>query len=99
MGGGRELGHVEPDLGDDDLGGAGPDAGHLIETVDGWRWAGCDLSGLGIGGPLMSGQLFDELVHAGRDPVELLAESVDLVEQNPGKLAVMGVEPASQCLA
>ena len=56
-------------------------------------------TGLGVHGPLVSGQLFDELVHAGRDPVDLLAQPVDLVEQHPGKLRVMGVEPASQRLA
>jgi hypothetical protein len=34
MAGGGELGHVEADLGDDDLGGAPTDAGDLIETLD-----------------------------------------------------------------
>ena len=33
MGGGRELGHVEPDLGDEDLRGAA-DAGDLVEPSD-----------------------------------------------------------------
>jgi hypothetical protein len=32
VGGGWELGHVEAGLGDDDLGGAGPSTGHLVET-------------------------------------------------------------------
>src|SRR4029450_5633351 len=31
VGGGREAGHVHPDLGEQDLGGAAPDAGDAIE--------------------------------------------------------------------
>ena len=34
MGSGRELGHIQADLGDDDMGGVDADPRYLIETLE-----------------------------------------------------------------
>src|SRR5215218_6253867 len=46
--GGGELAHVQPDLGDDDLGGVAADPGDLVQAVHHRQGRGQDLPGLGV---------------------------------------------------
>jgi hypothetical protein len=45
---GGELAHVQPDLGDDDLGGVAADPGDLVQAVHHRQARSQDLSGFGI---------------------------------------------------
>jgi hypothetical protein len=45
---GGELAHVQPNLGDDDLGGVAADPGDLIQAVHHRQGRGLQLAGLGI---------------------------------------------------
>ena len=115
MRGGGEPGHVQPDLGDDRLGGEGADAGDLVETVQcrqrlragrmGRVGGSAGFAGLALGvvlavlfGDARRGDGGQQVADAGGEPVDLRGEPVDLVEQHPGELAVVVVEPAGQRL-
>src|SRR5262249_39150174 len=104
VGGGGEAGHVEADLGDDDVGGVPGDAGDLGEPVDGGQGRGVRAAaGLRAGGAvgvdaLSGGDRADQLIEAGGELVDLAAEAVDLGEQDRGELAVVVIEPAGQSL-
>jgi hypothetical protein len=47
---GGELAHVQPDLGDDDLGGVTADPGDLVQAVHHRQGRGQDLTGFGVDG-------------------------------------------------
>jgi hypothetical protein len=100
----REDGHVQADLGDDDLRGVPRDAGDAVQAVDrrqhGRIAAG---AGAGTGRPVGvhaagGGDRGDQRLNAGGEGVDLHGEGVVLAEQDPGQLGVMGVEPAGQGL-
>jgi hypothetical protein len=90
MPGGGEPGHVQADLGDDQLSGFGAQAGNLAESVQrverGWML----LAGPGIwrwrAGVV---DLADEFGDALGELGDLRVEAVDLVEQDPGQFAVV----------
>src|SRR6266550_5014850 len=102
--GGREPAHVQPDLRDDDLGAAHGDAGDLVETLEGRYARGEEFSGRGVGtGVGVGGGWWpgggdgrDRLVDLAGELVDLGAQGVVLVEQHPGQVGVVGVEPAGQ---
>ena len=48
MAGGGELAHVQPNLGDDDLGGVAADPGDLIQAVHDRQGRGLQLAGFGV---------------------------------------------------
>ena len=103
---GGELGHVETDLGDDDLRGSLGDAGDLVEAfhrretvrpgVAFDRYvAGCQGAAVVVAlRRLGVGQLGDELFDPGGEPVDLVGAGVDVVEQKPGQVGVVVVETA-----
>src|SRR5262249_50239606 len=92
VGGGGEAGHVEPDLGDDDLGGVPGDAGDLGEPVDGGQGGGVGAAaGLRAGGAVRVDALRgrdrgDQVGEPQGQRVDLGGQAVDLVEQDPGEL-------------
>src|SRR5580658_264452 len=88
----RELGHVETDFGEDDLGGADADAGDLVQSFESGRSSPLAASAVTV----CFGNLFDELVDTDSQPIDLLVERVDLVEEQARELGVMGVESARQ---
>ena len=112
--GGGEPGHVQPDLGEDRLGGAGADAGDLVEAVQrrqrlragrvGRVGGSAGFAGLPREsssppvGDARRGDGGQQVADAGGEPVDLRGEPVDLVEQHPGELGVVVVEPAGQRL-
>jgi hypothetical protein len=94
--GGGELGHVQADLGDDDLGGEQTDTGDLVEAVQD-RQATRVVGGVGVAGARRrgrrgAGQFGDQQLGAGGELVDLGGEGVDLVEQHPGQEGVVVVE-------
>ena len=78
MRGAGELGHVETDLGDEDLGGSFRDAGHLVEAFHGCEPVGVGVvfdrdigrwgEGLRVGRWRWFGQVGDELFDPGGEP-------------------------------
>jgi hypothetical protein len=94
----------QADLGDDALGGGAADAGDLIEAVQcgqgrrvraepGARAGGA----VGVDA-LRGGDGGDLLPYPGGEVLNLAAELIDLVQQHPGQLGVMVVDPAGQGL-
>jgi hypothetical protein len=100
MGGCGELAHVETDLGDDDLRGSLGDAGDLVESFDhpepvvgivaddrdviGRRWWRV--------GWVRVGERVDRSFDAGGKTGDVRGAGVDLVQQQPGEVGVVGVE-------
>src|SRR6266704_2373225 len=76
--------HVQPELGEEDLGGAGPDAGDLIQPRHGGQYhcvraAASTRAGGAVGvHPLRGGDRRDQLLDAGGERADLAAEGVDL---------------------
>jgi hypothetical protein len=104
---GGETCHVEPDLGDDDLGGSFGDAGDLVESLHGAEGpcAGVVVDGYVAGGRGVTvrgrrgfWELCDELLDAGGEPVDLVGAGVDLVQQEPGQVGVVVIEAAVEHL-
>ena len=99
-GGGEPGGHVEPDLGEDDLGGvpreiSGISASRLM-VAEALGSAGA-ASGGRAGGAVRVDALRgrdrgDQLLGPGGEHLDLSGEGVDLVQQDPGELAVVIVE-------
>jgi hypothetical protein len=101
--GGGELGHVDPNLGDDDVRGVGADAGDLVETRDDRQRSAARIvrvaAGIGGGrGRVGGGDLGDQPVDPERERLGLQGERVDLVEQQLRELGVVVVEPTGECL-
>jgi len=102
--GGREPGHIQADLGEDDLGAVTADAGDLIEAGDGIgpgriRAGASARAGGAVGvDALRGGNRCDQLPDPGGELGDLPVERVDLVQQHPGQLAVMIVEPPRERL-
>ena len=86
MPGGREPGHVHPDLGDDDGGGGRPDAGDLIQACCRRGERGQVRLDLGVDGGDVGVETVDAVEHPGQQetvmivevPVERLLEPADL---------------------
>ena len=93
-----ELGHVEPDLGDDDLGGAWPDAGDLVEALDHpERRRSRARRGVAVWKRCLRGPHGgDALVDAGRQWLDFEREGIDGVEQHLCQLGVVLVEAAGE---
>ncbi len=104
MAGGGEDTHVQADFGDDRLGGLAADAGDLIEAVDDGQHRGAVAPpGGGAGGAVGAGALGggdpgDQFLDPGGELADLAGQGVDLVQQHPGQLGVMAVEPAGERL-
>jgi hypothetical protein len=112
--GGGELAHVQPDLGDDHLGGLDADAGDLIEAIGrreqdrrrvrvravvGGAATAARVAEPGlVGGWLGSGDGRDQFLDPGREAVCLRGQRVDVVQQHPGQFRVVVVEAAGQRL-
>jgi hypothetical protein len=90
--------HVETDLGDDDLRGARPDARDLVQTLEDGEPVRPDLFGLSVDTSLSRGDLPDEVLDAGGETLDLVAQGVDLVEEHPGELSMVGVEASGERL-
>ena len=101
MRGGGELAHVQPELGDDHLGGLAADAGDLIETIgrgeQDRHCLGVAEAGLVLGW-LGSGDGRCQLLDPGREAVYLRGQRVDVVQQHPGQFGVVVVKAAGQRL-
>ncbi len=104
MGGGGEDAHVQPQLGEEHLGGLDADAGDRIQPRDGGQdgrvWAG---AGVGAGGAvgvhaLRGGDGGQQLLDTGGETVDLGGQGVVLVQQQAGQLGVVVVEPAGEGL-
>jgi hypothetical protein len=99
---GGEPAHVQPDLGDDLLGGVAADAGDLVQPVDGGpHRCPLDQSGSRAGSsvrvnPLRRGDIGDQLLDAGGEPADLAGQGTDLIQQHPGQFGVVVVEPAGE---
>jgi hypothetical protein len=112
--GGGELAHVQPDLGDEHLGGLAADAGDLIEAIgrgeqDRRRLRVSALVGGAATAALVAepglvlgwlggGDGRDQLLDPGREVVCLGGQRVDVVQQQPGQFRVVVVEAAGQRL-
>jgi hypothetical protein len=103
--GGGELAHVQPELGDDDLGGLGADAGDLVQALHrrqralGWISSANGGPGVGpTGGCLGGGERRDRLLDQGGELIELRGQPVDLVQQDPGQTGVVVAELAGERL-
>lgn len=98
--GGRELGHVKPELGDDRLGGADADAGDLVEPGERGERARLAVWGAGarFSGFLGGGDRRDERIDAHGERVDLDGQRIDLIEQHRCELGVVLVEAARQRL-
>ncbi|QIY76474.1 hypothetical protein HEP84_54245 [Streptomyces sp. RLB1-33] len=89
--------HVQAGLGEDDLRGAGADAGDLVEALGvGDRHQGA-LSGAFV--VLSGGQLGQTQGDPGGELVDLHGEVVDGVQQHPAHECVVLFEPAGQSLS
>ena len=92
--GGRELGHVQADLGEDDLRGGRADAGDFTEAFDRVRPAGrrCGLFGRVPAAWVVRFGRLQQVVDAGGEGADLRRQCVDLSEQHPGQFGVVVVE-------
>jgi hypothetical protein len=102
--GGGEPGHVQADLGEDDLGAVSADAGDLIQAGQGIR-AGCVRAGAGAGAggavgvdSLSGGDRRDQFPDPGGELGDPGAGEIDLVQEDPGQLGVVVLEPAGERL-
>src|SRR5512133_863995 len=110
---GGELAHVQPELGDDDLGGLGADAGDLVQTLQRpKRGLGRPLVGAGAGSAIVApasgpvpvprhlggGDGGAQLLDPGGEAVELGGQGVGVVPQHPRQLGVVVIEAAGQRL-
>jgi hypothetical protein len=91
-------------LGDDRLGALPADAGDLVEAVDRRQHRGAVAQPGGRAGgavcvdALGGGDRGDQLLDPGGQLADLAGQGVDLVQQHPGQLGVMIIEPAGQRL-
>jgi hypothetical protein len=96
--------HVQPQLGEEDLGGLDANAGDLIQPLDGGRHGHARAgAGAGAGGAvgvhaLRGGDRRQQLLDAGGEAVDLGVKGVVLVQQQAGQLGVVVIEPAGQGL-
>jgi hypothetical protein len=98
--GGGKAGHVQADLGDDDLRGARGDAGDFVEPRDDRqrRSAGVGVGAVGVVGWRGRGELRDEFVDPNGEPVDLPGQCVVVVQQHTGQLGVVLIEASGQGL-
>ena len=76
--GAQELGHVEADLGEDDLGSTWADAGDLVQPLHSAEASQITVAVVAV----RFGNLLDELFDTGSQPIDLLTEHVDLIEEH-----------------
>jgi hypothetical protein len=93
--GGRELGQVEADLGEDDLSSTRADAGDLVQPLESGGAALITAAVVAV----RFGNLLDELVDTGSQPIDLFAEHVDLIEEHASEFGMVLVEATGECLA
>ena len=94
MTGGGKLAHVQPDLGEHDLGCLDADTWNLVESGDRGerliaRCTGGVVVRTGVRGWLGCGDLGDQLVDSGGQVIDLGGQRVDLVQQQTGQFDVM----------
>ena len=91
--------HVEPDLSDDDLGGANADAGDLVEALEDWEASRRSDSPVSrsTGGPAAGMAATSSSMRTVSRSMSV-PESVDLAEEHGGELGVVGVEATGKGL-
>ncbi|WP_240778132.1 hypothetical protein [Nonomuraea basaltis] len=109
--GSGEATHVEPHLGENDLCDPQADARDLIQPLQRGQQGLPDPAGVAVGlaavAPAGTGAAgwglgvgygSDQLLDPGGERDDLTIQAIDLVQQHPGRLGVVVIEPASQRL-